>query len=68
MRGSQLRVCSSLKNFLTQLSQSDVRSRNVLKCLGYCIKQIADFAVVLYSDNVQRTSKRGAMRTSVTQF
>ena len=26
--------------FLTQLRQRDARSRNVLRCLGYCIKQI----------------------------
>ena len=25
--------------FLTQLRQRDARLRNVLKCLGYCIKQ-----------------------------
>ena len=43
---------------MTQVRQRDARSRNVLKCLGYCIKQIDSiFAVGLYSDNAQRTSK-----------
>ena len=48
-----LKVC--LKVFRIRLSQRDARSRNVVKSLGYRFH----FAVGLYSDNLQRTSKRG---------
>ena len=45
---------------MTQLRQCDACSQNVLKCLGYCMKQTDSILPWgLYSDNTQRTSKRG---------
>ena len=43
---------------MTRFTQRDARSQNMVKSPGYCIKQIDFiFAVGLYFDNAQRTSK-----------
>ena len=56
-------MCAEVLKFastcFTLLSQRDARLRNVVKCIGYCIKQIDFiFALSIYSDEAQRRSKR----------
>ena len=51
--------------FLTQLSQRDARSRNVLKCLGYCIKQINSILPWVCTLITHR-GRQNVVRTSVT--
>ena len=53
--------------FLTQLRQCDARSRNVLKCLGYCIKQI-DSILPWVCTLITYRGRQNVVRTSVTQL
>ena len=53
--------------FLTQLRQCDARSRNELKCLGYCIKQI-DSILPWVCTLITYRGRQNVVRTSVTQL
>ena len=51
-------------------SQRHARSRNVVKCLGYCMKQM-DFiflCVGQYCDNAEKTLKRGKNNSHATRL
>ena len=57
------------RKFLTQqqqqLRQRDARSRNVLQCLGYCIKQI-DSILPWVCTLITHRGRQNVVRTSVT--
>ena len=61
----ELFLNSSLKLSLTQLRQRNARSRNVFKCLDYCIKQI-DSILPWVCTLITHRGRQNVVRTSVT--